>query len=201
MPPPSQPVIALRGSATAIADYLRYAIYSILFLRGVYAIEDFMVVNKFDLELLIATNEELETYVSSVLSQVEQWLMTQTINQVVLVIVSKETKKTLERWVFDVKALEPPPGAPPKPDSEVQAEVRSMLAGIRGTNSMLSDIQEPALCNILAYIKDDGQDAAADGWEDTHTHAIEMDSATEVKLKKASTSVHQIQATVVYRDD
>lgn len=44
----------------------------ILFLRGVYAIEDFMVVNKFDLELLIATNEELETYVSSVLSQVER---------------------------------------------------------------------------------------------------------------------------------
>lgn len=31
-----------------------------------------MVVNKFDLELLIATNEELETYVSSVLSQVER---------------------------------------------------------------------------------------------------------------------------------
>lgn len=77
-----------------------------------------------------------------------------------------------------------------------------MLAGIRGTNSMLSDIQEPALCNILAYVKDDGhQDSTADGWEDTHTHAIEMDSATEVKLKKASTSVHQIQATVVYRDD
>ena len=76
-----------------------------------------------------------------------------------------------------------------------------MLAGIRGTNSMLSDIQEPALCNILAYIKDEGQDVTADGWEDTHTHAIEMDSATEVKLKKASTSVHQIQATVVYCDD
>lgn len=45
-----------------------------------------MVVNKFDLELLIATNEELETHVSSVLSQVERkfnvcprrWLKTST---------------------------------------------------------------------------------------------------------------------------
>lgn len=31
-----------------------------------------MVIDKFDLELLLATNEDLETYVTTVLSQVER---------------------------------------------------------------------------------------------------------------------------------
>lgn len=85
-----------------------------------------MVIDKFDLELLVATNEDLETYVATVLSQVErtsstkkipfellttlvaiEWLSNKSINQIALVIVSKETKETLERWVFDLQCLDP----------------------------------------------------------------------------------------------
>ena len=75
-----------------------------------------MIINKYDLELLIATNEELETYVATVLSQAErqcsrsfqigalsqlvdnvitEWLSTNQVRQLVLVIVSKESKHTL----------------------------------------------------------------------------------------------------------
>ncbi|KAG9000896.1 Mitotic spindle checkpoint component mad2 [Tulasnella sp. JGI-2019a] len=204
MPPsrPSPQVIALRGSATTIADYLRYAIYLILFLRGVYPIEDFMVIDKFDLELLIATNEDLETYVTTVLSQVEQWVAVKAINQVVLVIVSKETKETLERWVFDVQTIDSSNQTTPKAEADLYRDVHLMLAGIRGTNSMLSEIEEPTLCNILAYVKADAESGELlGGWEEAQTHAaIDQDMSSEVKLKPAATLLHRIQPTVVYRD-
>ncbi|KAG8894931.1 60S ribosomal protein L15 [Tulasnella sp. 403] len=220
---PSPEAIALRGSAISVADYFRYAIYSILFLRGVYAIEDFMVINKFDLELLVATNEDLEAYVASVLDQVERtsfssgrnppeeakwlipsrdnyhpgWLASKSIKQLVLAIVSKESKETLERWIFDVQILDPTPTTKPKSEADFHREVHLMLAGIRGTNSMLSEIQEPTLCNILVYLKDDASDGTPtgeslpDAWEDAHPHAIEQEFATEVKLKHAATSLHK----------
>jgi len=88
----SPEAIALKGSAAVVSDCFRYAIYSyvffcpieeqssattcslsrILFLRGVYAIEDFFVISKYDLELLVALNEDLEAYVAGVLDQVER---------------------------------------------------------------------------------------------------------------------------------
>lgn len=81
-----------------------------------------------------------------------------------------------------------------------------MLAGIRGTNSMLSDLEEPTLCNILAYIKDvpadeEWESELPDGWVDAPTtHAIEQDLSSEVKLKAAATRLHRMQPTIVYRD-
>ncbi len=77
-----------------------------------------------------------------------------------------------------------------------------MLAGIRGTNGMLSEIDEPTLCNILVYLKDDDdmRSPTPQGWEVGSTHAIKQDLSNEVKLKQASTQLHKIQATVVYRD-
>lgn len=83
-----------------------------------------------------------------------------------------------------------------------------MLAGIRGTNGMLSEIEEPTLCNILAYIKDEvGSDDNAieeelpGGWEEARsTHGIEQDLSSEVKLKPAATLLHRLQPTVAYRD-
>ncbi|KAG8882814.1 Mitotic spindle checkpoint component mad2 [Tulasnella sp. 331] len=167
-----------------------------------------MVIDKFDLELLIATNEDLETYVTTVLSQVEQWIALKSIKQVVLVIVSKETKETIERWVFDVQTLDTSTQVSPKAEADLYRDVHLMLAGIRGTNGMLSEIEEPTLCNILAYVKDvEGADGDAmqgelpGGWEEARsTCGVEQDLSSEVKLKPAATLLHKIQPTVVYRD-
>lgn len=81
-------------------------------------------------------------------------------------------------------------------------EAHLMLAGIRGTNSMLREIAEPTLCNILLHLKDgESSSELPEGWEDAPTtHPIEQDYASEVKLKHASTVKHRVLASVVYQD-
>ncbi len=37
-----------------------------------------------------------------------EWLLTGAITQLVLAIISKDTRTPLERWVFDIKLVEPP---------------------------------------------------------------------------------------------
>ncbi|KAG8964936.1 Mitotic spindle checkpoint component mad2 [Tulasnella sp. 419] len=193
----SSSVIPIKGSATLITDYLRFSIYSILFLRGVYSVEDFFIINKYGLELVVALNEELEAYVGGVLDQVEEWLVRNTVRQVVLLIASKESKEVLERWVFEVSK-----GDHSKTEEEMNREVHLMLAGIRGTNSMLSDIQEPTLCNIVVYKRLTGSvkdDVISDAWEEAEQTGIPLDDSSEVKLKSAATQHHKLELTVVYK--
>lgn len=37
-----------------------------------------------------------------------EWLLTGSVTQLVLAIISKDTRTPLERWVFDIKLVEPP---------------------------------------------------------------------------------------------
>lgn len=37
-----------------------------------------------------------------------EWLLTGSVTQLVLAIISKDTRIPLERWVFDIKLVEPP---------------------------------------------------------------------------------------------
>lgn len=38
-----------------------------------------------------------------------EWILTGSVNQLVLAIISKDTRIPLERWVFDIMLVEPPP--------------------------------------------------------------------------------------------
>ena len=42
------------------------------------------------------------------LSHPKDWLLAGTVTQLVLAIISKDTRTPLERWVFDIKLVEPP---------------------------------------------------------------------------------------------
>ena len=37
-----------------------------------------------------------------------EWLLTGSVTQLVLAIISKDSRTTLERWVFDINLVEPP---------------------------------------------------------------------------------------------
>ena len=39
---------------------------------------------------------------------ITEWLLTGSVTQLVLAIISKDTRTPLERWVFDIKLVEPP---------------------------------------------------------------------------------------------
>ncbi|KAG6333739.1 hypothetical protein ID866_5352 [Astraeus odoratus] len=199
---PARQAITLKGSCSLVTEFFKYAANTILFQRGVYPSDDFHMVKKYGQTVLVTQDLALENYLDRILKQVSKWLLTGSVTQLVLAIISKDTRIPLERWVFDINVVEPPTDsaepAPPKPETEIQAEIRSILKQIVSTVTFLPIIDDPTVFNILAYTKDSA-DIPADEWVDTDPLAIEASKSQQVKLRSFSTDVHRIEAMVAYR--
>ena len=64
--------------------------------------EDFSIVKKYGLNMLVTNDDNLKSYLNKVISQLSQWLLNNQVSKLVLAIVSKDTRQTLERWQFDI---------------------------------------------------------------------------------------------------
>ena len=53
--------------------------------------------------ILISTDEKVNAFLKSVLSQIKDWLEQRQVHKLVVVLASVETKETLERWEFNVE--------------------------------------------------------------------------------------------------
>lgn len=97
--------------------------HSILFQRGVYPREDFRISKKYGIPLFVTTNPELKDYIDQIISQVRgkymhhvnvfvshvyllDWMKSNKISKLILVIKSRETGQVLERWQFDVHVVQ-----------------------------------------------------------------------------------------------
>ncbi|KAH8835725.1 spindle assembly checkpoint protein [Flagelloscypha sp. PMI_526] len=198
----SRQAITLKGSTLLVTEFFRFAVNTILFQREVYPSDDFVMVKKYGQTLLVTEDPALENYLKRILSQVEKWLLSGSVTQLVLAIISKDTRTPLERWVFDIHLVEPPADSdappPPKPESEIAAEIRAILKQIISMVTYLPVIQEPTVFNILAYTKDSAE-VPANEWVDTDPLAIEASKSQQVKMRSFSTDVHRIEAMVAYR--
>ncbi|KAI0082272.1 DNA-binding protein [Panus rudis PR-1116 ss-1] len=198
---PTRQAITLKGSTSLVTEFFKYAVNTILFQRGVYPADDFHMVKKYGQTVLVTQDLALESYLDKILKQVNKWLLTGSITQLVLAIISKDSRRTMERWVFDINLVEQPADggdAPAKPESEIQAEIRNILKQIVSTVTFLPVIDEPTVFNILAYTSESA-DVPADEWVDTDPLAIEASKSQQVKLRSFSTDVHRIEAMVAYR--
>ncbi|CAL1695594.1 unnamed protein product [Somion occarium] len=201
---PTRQAITLKGSTNLVTEFFKYAANTILFQRGVYPADDFHMVKKYGQTVLVTQDLALENYLDKILKQVNKWLLTGAVTQLVLAIISKDSRVTMERWVFDINLVEQeqPTGAsgsaPAKPESEIQAEIRNILKQIVSTVTFLPVIDEPTVFNILAYTSESA-DIPADEWVDTDPLAIEASKSQQVKLRSFSTDVHRIEAMVAYR--
>ncbi|EPQ60587.1 spindle assembly checkpoint protein [Gloeophyllum trabeum ATCC 11539] len=199
---PTRQAITLKGSTNLVTEFFKYAVNTILFQRGVYPSDDFHMVKKYGQTVLITQDLALENYLDKILKQVNKWLLTGSVTQLVLAIISKDTRITLERWVFDVNLVEQEQDTAeprqPKPESEIQAEIRYILKQIVSTVTFLPIMDEPTVFNILAYTSESA-DIPADEWVDTDPLAIEASKSQQVKLRSFSTDVHRIEAMVAYR--
>ncbi|KAF8132824.1 spindle assembly checkpoint protein [Boletus edulis] len=199
---PTRQAITLKGSTNLVTEFFKYAANTILFQRGVYPSDDFHMVKKYGQTVLVTQDLALENYLDRILTQVNKWLLTGSVTQLVLAIISKDTRLPLERWVFDINLVEPPAESaeppPPKPESEIQAEIRYILKQIVSTVTFLPIIDDPTVFNILAYTHESA-DVPADEWVDTDPLAIEASKSQQVKLRSFSTDVHRIEAMVAYR--
>ncbi|EKM83533.1 hypothetical protein AGABI1DRAFT_110183 [Agaricus bisporus var. burnettii JB137-S8] len=194
--------ITLKGSSALVTEFFKYAANTILFQREVYPSDDFHMVKKYGQTVLVTQDLALENYLERILSQVHKWLLTGSVTQLVLAIISKDTRTPLERWVFDVKLVEPPADASTtresKPEAEIQSEIRAILKQIVSMVTYLPVIQEPTVFNILAYTNESA-DVPAGEWVDTDPLAIEASKSQQVKMRSFSTDVHRIEAMVAYR--
>ncbi|TFK57026.1 spindle assembly checkpoint protein [Heliocybe sulcata] len=199
---PTRQAITLKGSTNLVTEFFKYAVNSVLFQRGVYPSDDFHMVKKYGQTVLVTQDLALENYLEKILNQVNKWLLTGSVTQLVLAVISKDTRTTLERWAFDIKLVnQEDSGAEstaPKPEAEIQAEIRNILKQIVTTVTFLPVIDEPTVFNILAYTSQSAE-VPADEWVDTDPLAIEASKSQQVKLRSFSTDVHRIEAMVAYR--
>ncbi|KAJ7630870.1 spindle assembly checkpoint protein [Roridomyces roridus] len=205
MPPSKQAnkqTITLKGSAAIVTEFFKYAVNSILFQREVYPSDDFHMVKKYGQVVLVTQDLALENYIEKILAQVQKWILTGSVTQLVLVILAKDTRATLERWVFDIKLVEPAAdGTEPsssKPEAEIQSEIRAILKQIVSMVTFLPVMQEDKVFNILAYTEESAEVPAGE-WFDTDPLAIEASKSQQVKMRSFSTDVHRIEAMVAYR--
>jgi mitotic spindle assembly checkpoint protein MAD2 len=93
----------VRACRACVRSYLGYAVNSILFQRGIYAQDLFKPVKKYEMQLMLTSDRELQVYLSQILKQVTTWLMKSKVKQLTLVVSGIDSQEVLERWVFDVK--------------------------------------------------------------------------------------------------
>lgn len=90
---------------------------SVLYQRGIYPPEDFKVVKKYGLNVLVTTDDEVKNYIKRIMGQLSRmnqfvaptlliphlgWMKDGKISKLVMAIISKDTGEVLERWQFDV---------------------------------------------------------------------------------------------------
>ena len=82
-----------------------------------------------------------------------------------------------------------------KPEKETQSEIAAVLRQITASVSFLPLLNEPCTFNILAYT--DKNAAVPSTWVDSDAKLIDS-HAEQVRLKRFSTSLHQVESLVTY---
>ncbi|KAK8861549.1 hypothetical protein IAR55_002371 [Kwoniella newhampshirensis] len=208
--------ITLKGSTALVTEFFEYSVNSILYQRGVYPSDDFRMVKKYGLPMLVTADDSLKEYLSTILSQVQEWLLSSSITRLVLAIKSIETGETLERWQFDIHAEDvasssgsnnnpPLPGGPKsgkkkeKTEKEVQGEIREIMKQITSSVTFLPILEEECTFTLLAYTNDSEDVAIPATWDDADPHLIDRGKVEQVRLRSFSTNVHSLEAMVAYR--
>ena len=51
----------------------------------------------------VTSDDQVKAYIKKIMSQLNRWMLNSKISKLVVVITSKETGETVERWQFDVQ--------------------------------------------------------------------------------------------------
>lgn len=100
---PTRSHLSLKGSTAIVHEFFSYSLQSILYQRELYPAEDFKTVKKYGLQILVATDEQLQDYVEKSMSQIKDWIDKGAIERLVIAIVEKGSGEVRERWQFDVQ--------------------------------------------------------------------------------------------------
>lgn len=206
--------INIKGSTKIVTEFFEFSVNTILFQRNIYPPEDFKMVKKYGLNMLVTTDDGLQNYLKKIMSQLNAWLLAGTVSRLVLAIISKESREVVERWQFDIalesastsshgNPEEAKENAAPEPsikkektEKEIHQEIQAIVRQITASVTFLPMIEEKCSFNILVYT---GMDTKVPTlWQDSNAHLI-SGNAEQVKLRSFSTSVHKVDSLVAYR--
>ncbi|KAH9810621.1 DNA-binding protein [Melampsora americana] len=209
--------ISLTGSTTIVSDYFHYALNTILFQRSIYDQNEFKMIKKFGLQMMLIEDIGILEYLNKINQQLKLWLNSGQLSKLVLVIQRKDNGETIERWEFDVTIEKTEeevenqanpaedqnhPVDPqikiskPKSLIEIQNEIQQIIRQIISSVSFLPIFEFPRTFKVLAYTKDLKDDF--DEWKDSEAFDI-TEGSERVKLKSFSTSLHKIDTAVNYK--
>jgi mitotic spindle assembly checkpoint protein MAD2 len=188
----------LKGSAALVAEFFGYSINSILYQRGIYPPDTFTRVEKYGLHMLITRDEGLKNYLSNVLKQLKEWLITGTVQKLVVVICNADTNETLERWAFDILTELPQEGREvQKSENEITKEIQAIIRQICASVTFLPLLEAACTFDLLVYT--DNKIAVPLTWEESDPRYIT--NSQSVRLRSFSTKIHQVDTMVSYTVD
>lgn len=202
--------IPLKGSAKIVSEFFEYSINTILYQRGIYPPEDFKIVKKYGLNMLVSTDDEVKRYIKRIMGQLHKWMGAGKITKLVVCIVGKESSAVLERWQFDIDIVTPLSetvasnidslDVPEKDEKIITSEIQSLVRQITASITFLPELTSRATFNVLTYT-DNSLDIPKD-WADTEGDAREVKGQKEnVQLRSFSTGAHKVGLQVAYTMD
>jgi mitotic spindle assembly checkpoint protein MAD2 len=174
---------------------------------GIYMPETFKRESKYGLTVLTTTDEGLLRYLHQVQSQVTEWLLSGNVQRLVVVVQGVDSMETLERWQFNV-SVERDGNENKTPNTksgnnnnsksvkDIHNEIQAIVRQITASVTFLPLLQEPCTFDLLVYTDKDIH--IPQKWADSDPCYI-LNSA-EVKLRSFTTTVHQVDSMVAYRE-
>eukprot|EP00127_Corallochytrium_limacisporum_P000599 Clim_evm14s21 gene=Clim_evmTU14s21 len=199
--------LKLKGSTEMVAEFFGYAINNILYQRGIYPADMFIQAKKYGLTLMVANDPELQKYMSTILTQLKEWLLKSTVQSLVVVISSIQSGEPLERWSFqvdtaavkDAGALSGETAAMAasildRSEKDIQKDIQALIRQITASVTFLPLLDEPCAFDLLIYT--DLDTSTPHKWEESGPRLIK--ESEDAQLRSFTTTVHRIGASVSF---
>lgn len=203
---PTRSKVSLKGSSKIVAEFFEYSINSILYQRGIYPPEDFQLVKKYNLNVLITIDAEVKSYIRKIISQLHKWLVNGKISKLVVAIISKASGEVIELWQFDVSVLQQQSGSSDivssavnesgKPLEQTQKEIQAIIRQITASITFLP-VLDAGQCTFNVQVYADASAQVPAEWADSD--AKEIKNGEQVQLRSFSTDNYEVSTLVAYK--
>ncbi|CAH3988736.1 mitotic spindle assembly checkpoint protein MAD2A [Pieris brassicae] len=195
--------ITLRGSAQILCEYLKFAINSVLFQRGLYPPETFKAEQQYGITLLLSEDPLIKDFLTNLLTQSEEWIVNKKVDKLSLIILNVATKEVLECWDFNVQyedgdvalSKEKNETVSSKDLKKIKQEIRDVMLQIAATISYLPFLDCRCSFDVLVHARPDCD--IPEKWAEAKP--VEITNAQNVQLKSFSTSLNKMETVVSYK--
>ncbi|KAI8340081.1 DNA-binding protein [Chlamydoabsidia padenii] len=192
--------IALDGSCDLVVEFFECSLYSILYLRGIYPSWDFEQQKRLGTTVLWPNNEDVIAYVDQIIDQLREWLLTNQVCELILLITSKTDLEVLERWQFSIrtdKATEPPKL---QDEQQVTSQIKRILRQVAGAVSYLPSL-DGVDCTFNIQVHVDPDTATPNAWKEEAEPRLIEGGGEHVRMTPLHADGREIAPYVNYRHE